>query len=268
MIKLIATDMDGTFLKEDGTYSKKRLVRVLEALKQKGIVFAVSSGRSLLAIDSLFADFLGDIAVIAENGSLVKYQDQVLFADYLTKTQCQEIIEAILINPFYEEAGILLSGQKAAYILEGASQAYIEKMHHYYENIKLIANIDAIGDDLIFKLTTTFTNETVLKASDWLDQRLAFVTAVTTGFESIDIILKEVNKGFGMEHLCKALAILPEQVLAFGDNFNDIQMLEYAGLAIAPENAREEIKAIVDQVIEPCQQESVLTYLERFVENE
>lgn len=54
MIKLIATDMDGTFLAEDGTYNQEQLAALLPKLAEKGILFAVSSGRSLLAIDQLF----------------------------------------------------------------------------------------------------------------------------------------------------------------------------------------------------------------------
>lgn len=57
MIKLIATDMDGTFLAEDGTYNQEQLAALLPKLAEKGILFAVSSGRSLLAIDQLFEPF-------------------------------------------------------------------------------------------------------------------------------------------------------------------------------------------------------------------
>lgn len=122
MIKLVATDMDGTFLKDDRSYDKERLATLLPKLKEKGILFAVASGRSLLAIDAMFEEFLDQIAVIAENGSLVQYQNKVLFADFLTKEQYVEIADAILANPFYVETGMLFSGQKAAYILKGASQ--------------------------------------------------------------------------------------------------------------------------------------------------
>lgn len=59
MIKLIATDMDGTFLAEDGTYNQEQLAALLPKLAEKGILFAVSSGRSLLAIDQLFEPFFG-----------------------------------------------------------------------------------------------------------------------------------------------------------------------------------------------------------------
>ncbi|MGT2685943.1 Cof-type HAD-IIB family hydrolase [Streptococcus porcinus] len=265
MIKLVATDMDGTFLTENHTYDKKRLAALLPKLKAKGIIFAVSSGRSLLAIEQLFADFLDDIALIAENGSLVQYQNQVIFADFMTKKQYVEVAERILENPYYVETGMLFSGQKASYILEGASQDYINRMHLFYENIKIISDFDEMDDDSIFKITTTFTGETVLDGSAWLDQKIPYISAVTTGFESIDVILAEVNKGFGIAHLCQALDIKAEEVIAFGDNLNDYQMLEYVGQAVATANARPEIIALADQVIGHCNEQAVLTYLEGLV---
>ncbi|MGT2958746.1 HAD family hydrolase [Streptococcus bovimastitidis] len=265
MIKLLASDMDGTFLDNQRSYDKERLAALLPKLKEKGMVFAVSSGRSLLAIDHLFEEFLDDIAVIAENGSIVQYQNRVIFADFMTKEQYIEIAQTILKNPFYVETGMLFSGQKGAYILEGASQDYIDRMHLYYENISVISDFDQMDHDSIFKITTTFTGDTVLEGSDWLDQQIPYVSAVTTGFESIDIILSEVNKGFGIEHLCQALDISPDQVIAFGDNLNDYQMLEYVGHAVATANARPEIKAIADEVIGDCNEQSVMTYMEGLV---
>ncbi|HEQ8252163.1 TPA: HAD family hydrolase [Streptococcus pyogenes] len=265
MIKLIATDMDGTFLAEDGTYNQEQLAALLPKLAEKGILFAVSSGRSLLAIDQLFEPFLDQIAVIAENGSVVQYRGEILFADMMTKEQYTEVAKKILANPHYVETGMVFSGQKAAYILKGASEEYIQKTKHYYANVKVINGFEDMENDAIFKVSTNFTGHTVLEGSDWLNQALPYATAVTTGFDSIDIILKEVNKGFGMKHLCQALGIKKAETIAFGDNFNDYQMLEFAGRAIATENARPEIKVISDQVIGHCNDGAVLTYLKGLV---
>jgi len=258
--------MDGTFLKSDGTYDKERLARLLPKMEEKGMLFAVSSGRSVLAIDALFEDVLDKIAVIAENGSIVQYQGKVIFADFLSKEQYIEIAKAIQMNPFYENEGMLFSGENAAYVLEGATEKYLAKCYHYYENVKVISDYDQMDNDRIFKITTTFNGDTVLDGSDWLDQHLDYITAVTTGFDSIDIILSYVNKGFGIDHLCQELGIDASEVVAFGDNLNDFQMLEYAGKAIATDNARVEIKAVSDEVIGNCNEESVIAYMEGLVE--
>ena len=66
--------------------------------------------------------------------------------------------------------------------------------------------------------------------------------------------------------MCQKLDINPDQVLAFGDNMNDYQMLKFAGQAIATDNARQEVKAIADQVIGHCNDEAVISYMEGLVE--
>lgn len=152
--------------------------------------------------------------MIAENGSVVQYQGEVLFADVMTQEQYAEVAEKILANPHYLETGMVFSGQKAAYVLKGASQEYIQKTKHYYANVKVVDGFEDMENDTIFKVSTNFTGDTVLEGSDWLNQALPYATAVTTGFDSIDIILKEVNKGFGMDHLCLALGIEPSETIA------------------------------------------------------
>ena len=57
MIKLVATDMDGTFLNRQGSFDKARLRAVLDDFAQKGILFAAASGRPLLALEKMFADY-------------------------------------------------------------------------------------------------------------------------------------------------------------------------------------------------------------------
>lgn len=97
----------------------------------------------------------------------------------------------------------------------------------------------------------------------WFNQRVDFARAVTTGFKSVDIIDSRVNKRTGLEALCQAFEIDSSEVLAFGDNLNDFEMMGFAGTAIATQNARPEIKNISDEVIGDCDEEVVMTYMER-----
>ena len=100
-----------------------------------------------------------------------------------------------------------------------------------------------------------------------MTERLSYANAVTTGFQSIDVILNTVTKRTGLEALCEQLHIKQEEVLAFGDNLNDYEMLEFAGTAIATDNARDEIKAISQEVIGPCEDASVMTYMEEMLDD-
>ena len=91
---------------------------------------------------------------------------------------------------------------------------------------------------------------------------------MTTGFDSMDIILKGVDKGFGLYHLCKELGRQASDVVAFGDNLNDMEMLTFAGHAVATENARDEIKVVADEVIGHHKDGAVFDYMEGLVDSD
>lgn len=132
---------------------------------------------------------------------------------------------------------------------------------HYHENIQIVESLADI-DDTIIKITANLFPEKLDEGAAWLNQALPDLTAVTTGFEAIDIILKGVDKGVGLEKLCDKLGLTSENVLAFGDNLNDLEMLTFAGQAVAVANARPEILEVADQVIGHHSEGAVLTYLE------
>ena len=79
MIKLVATDMDGTFLDEAGQFDMERLKKLLHSYKEKGIYFAVASGRGLLSLEKHFSDVKDEIIFICwkwESGYV--FMDKIL----------------------------------------------------------------------------------------------------------------------------------------------------------------------------------------------
>lgn len=88
------------------------------------------------------------------------------------------------------------------------------------------------------------------------------VKAMTTGFESIDIVLDYVDKGVAIVELAKKLGITMDQVMAFGDNLNDLHMMQVVGHPVAPENARPEILELAKTVIGHHKDQSVIAYME------
>lgn len=265
MIKLVASDMDGTFLNAERSFNAERLSAVLDKFDQSGLLFVAASGRSLLALEKLFENFKDRMIFVAENGAVLKQGNQILFEASLTKEDCRDIMACLEDSPYMEGQDFLFSGLKGAYYLSGATPAYRQMMPLYYENFQQVASLDDI-DDTIVKMTANFDPSQMTEAENWFNQRMSKVRAVTTGFQSVDIIQNELNKATGLKILCQELGVSSSQLLAFGDNLNDLEMLEFAGTAIAPENARDEIKQIADSIIGPCEEESVLAYMEGMVD--
>ena len=265
MIKLVATDMDGTFLDGEGRFDMGRLKNLLVSYKEKGIYFAVASGRGILSLKKLFADVRDEVIFIAENGSYVEFHGENMYEATMSRDFYLGTFEALKKSPYFDERKMLLTGKKACYVLDTVDETYLMFSRHYNENIQKVASLEDITDE-IFKFTTNFTEETIEAGEAWVNENVPGVKAMTTGFESIDIVLDYVDKGVAIVELAKKLGLTMDQVMAFGDNLNDFEMLDFAGNAVATENARQEIKDISNEIIGHCDEESVMAYMEGLVE--
>ena len=263
-IKLVATDMDGTFLDAQGNFVRKRLEAVLERFQDKQILFVAASGRSHGSLSSLFSHFKHQMAFVSENGGMVQYQGKTLFESFMDPNQYREIYQKVLENPYNQGHELLFSGERQSYVLKETPRDYVDFIRHYYPDVQIIDDLEAI-DDRIMKVTTNFPAEHIFQGEAWLNDQLPYIHAVTTGFASIDVILRGVNKGQALKKLCQELGLSPDEVLVFGDNLNDFEMMTFAGTAIAPANARSQIKEIADLVIADHSQESVMAYMEELV---
>ena len=169
--------------------------------------------------------------------------------------------EALKKSPYFDERKMLLTGKKACYVLDTVDETYLKLSSHYNENIQKIARLEEITDE-IFKFTTNFTEDTIEAGEAWVNENVPGVKAMTTGFESIDIVLDYVDKGVAIVELAKKLGLTMDQVMAFGDNLNDLHMMQVVGHPIAPENARPEILELAEAVIGHHKNQSVMAYME------
>ena len=159
-IKLVATDMDGTFLDDKGQFDMVRLKNLLLRFKEKGIYFAVASGRGLLSLEKLFDDVRDEVIFIAENGSLVEFRGEALYEATMSKDFYLSAFEKLKTSPYVNTNELLLTGKKGCYVLETVDPTYLAFSAHYNENIQKVACLEDITDE-IFKLTTNFSEETL-----------------------------------------------------------------------------------------------------------
>lgn len=261
MIKLLATDMDGTFLNKKGQYDAARLRNLLDEMNKKGMKFAAASGRSLLSLKREFQGFEDDVIFLGENGGVVMYQDRVLYEELMPKETYLNIVQKIIDSHFKNTTTVHLSGKHAAYALTSMSDEYRTFLEKYYPVLITVDDFSQVEDD-IYKVGANFAPSELHQASQWLTDTIPGVVSLTSGFECLDVMLEHVDKGNAMMHMCESLGISLDEVIAFGDNFNDAQMLKTVGRAVVPANAQEAIQALADEVIEDHDSQSVIRYME------
>ncbi|MBF7855842.1 HAD hydrolase family protein, partial [Klebsiella pneumoniae] len=116
-VKVIVTDMDGTFLNDAKTYDRSRFLAQFAQLQQRGIKFVVASGNQYYQLISFFPEIREQISFVAENGALVYEHGKQLFHGELTRHESQVVIGELLKDP---QLNFVACGLQSAYVSDKA----------------------------------------------------------------------------------------------------------------------------------------------------
>ena len=239
MIKLIATDMDGTFLDSNKQFDPE-FIDIFYKLKEKGIKFVIASGNQYFRLYQKFLPLSEQMYFIAENGCFIAEGSRELYHNTLS-VDCLKKKKNILKE--YPQLPVIMCGRKGAYILEKDRDfENIVKMH--YCNYQFVASYDEI-DDEIMKISINDPEGKIEEKLALIEPLLPEeVKIVTAGNVWMDIHNKEINKGIGMRFLQAIYEIEPDECMAFGDQMNDYELLQQVKYGYAMENAVDPIKEI------------------------
>ncbi|MDR0299081.1 MAG: Cof-type HAD-IIB family hydrolase [Streptococcaceae bacterium] len=264
-LKMLVTDMDGTFLREDKSYDEKRFEKILIELEKRGIIFVVASGNQIFRLKEYFQNFSNRIIYIAENGAQVWIDNEMLFSEKLARELVLNVSCAILEHPKMEGRKVLLSGEKGAYLLNSADEAYKKKMSRFYRQINYVEDFSKVDDEIV-KITMNLQNENLGEVEKFLNT-IQGVRATTSGFQSIDVIKSGISKASRIKFLEDYFKISSKEIAAFGDNLNDKEMLMRVAYPFATENAVNAIKEIAREVTPSCEEQGVLTKIEELLKS-
>ncbi len=262
MIKLIAADMDGTFLRHDQTYDIDRFSKVFQRLQANGIPFVIASGNQYFHLANLFTSF-PDIIYIAENGAYIRNTQHVFFESTFTESEVNKIISVTTILP---NLTVLLSGRDSAYIKQTDNRNYLKNRRQFYDHLRMVDSFDQVSDD-IFKVGITCPPDETEDIVARLRHDLAGIAIPTSsGHGDIDLIQPGLHKAAALEELGSVLKIDLNEMCAFGDGGNDLEMIREVGLGVAMCNATPAVKAVADDKTETdFEHQGVLKYLESFI---
>lgn len=241
MIKLIASDLDGTLL-QNGTQSlPEGVIPFIEKLTtEHGIIFVAASGRQYPNLVRLFGSASKHMAFICENGSLVFYQDKLLAGHPMDKAAALTISHDILSLPGCE---LQISGEKTCYLIP-KSERFVDRMvNHVKNDIKLLHTPEEHPEPY-YKISV-FEESGIAEGHgpELLARHKDKAQCTISGKAWLDCVAPGVNKGAALQELIKHLGITAGECAAFGDNYNDLEMLESVKFGYVMDNAIDEIKS-------------------------
>lgn len=265
-IKLIAVDMDGTFLNDDKEYDKDRFLKQYELLKRLGIKFVVASGNQAQHLYSFFPEIQKEITFIAENGAKVITENKLIYKNSIPSEKIKDILGLLENNVIFKEYRLVMSGEKAAYINKNAPVTYKKKAQFFYKNLIEVDNYFDV-EDVIYKFAFNFQKDLLRVCENELNNVFCdSLKAVTSGHEALDLVSKTAGKEKGITVLSNYWEIPSKKMAAFGDNLNDLEMLKNVEYAFVMENGREELKKMATKVIGLNNEMAVLDEIDLIIE--
>lgn len=270
MIKLIAMDLDGTLMAPDHITVTEKTKLALEKAHNMGIKTVIATGRTL----SIIGDVLKQVPfidyVIYSNGAVVydRCKGENIYTNYMPSDIVDKVVDILESYPVYYE----LYANGASNTQESKSAFFKNKdlpaefLDFYmqslvnHDNLSEFAKNNAIEKINLFYFDGEFYNEIKEKlfSIDGIDK-----TSPVSG--DIEMTFSGVNKGNALENMCKELCFTSDEVMAFGDADNDIEMLQYAGYGIAMGNASVECKEAAKYETLSNGEDGIAAAIEKFV---
>ncbi len=264
-VKLIAVDMDGTFLNDAKQYNRARFLRQYAQMKEQGIRFVVASGNQYYQLISFFPEIADEIAFVAENGGWVVNAGEDVYNGELTQAQFATVAEFLCTIP---EVEVIACGKGSAYTLKHYGEAFHDLAAKYYHRLEKVDKFDNFND-IFFKFGLNVSDDDIPRIQAIIHEKLSdIMVPVTTGHGSIDLILPGIHKANGLRLLQEIWGIDNSEVVAFGDSGNDVEMLTQAGFSFAMANARDHIKAVARYEAPNNNEEGVLEVIDRVLKGE
>lgn len=253
MIKLIATDMDGTFLDSNKKFDEK-FIDLFYQMKKREIKFVIASGNQYYRLYQKFLPLSEYMYFIAENGSYIAEGTTELYCNIIQSDSVKKIIKLIDQTP---RLFMVMCGRKGAYVLKDNFH-YRNEVKKYYCAYSFVDSFDEVHDD-IMKIALFDPQNHIKDLLDNITYQLPEgLKVVTSGNEWMDIQNKDIHKGVGIQFLQMIYEIHPSECAAFGDQMNDYELLQNVQYSYAMSNAVDPIKEIAYEVIGSNDEQGVI----------
>lgn len=262
MSKMLCFDIDGTLIGTDGSFAESAQYALRQAAKE-GHKLVLCTGRNRPTIPKRLLEF-GFDGIISAAGAHVEYRGKVIsqrridkehlkfFSDYCTGHGITFCVQGSEFNSVNEDAAKILTEHYHK------QEVYISVGECFLEEYRVFRSVEEVTD--AEKLMYYFSPKTILETQKEIGD---YYLILPFGHENADLSCGEVlqngvTKAYGIQKLTDYLHMAREDIYAFGDGPNDIEMLRFAGLGIAMGNGSKSAFEAADMVAEPIESDGIL----------
>lgn len=232
---LIASDVDGTLLQEGAKALPEELFTLIRSGLAHDIQFVAASGRDYASLTSLFAPVKDEIYFISTNGGQLFHKDRLLLEYSVPKTTVADLAAAIEAAPGLE---VLVSTSTAS-LMKPHNHGFHKAIAGLGNRVMLIDSFLDI-DEPIMKVSAYCPEGALAQYERFADEWGESFKITVAGDTWLDF--NAADKGGTLAHLSNSLGLEAGQVYAFGDQYNDLSMLDYAGQPFLMGHAAEALR--------------------------
>ena len=261
-IRLLALDLDGTLLNPRGELTERNRAAV-KAARAAGVYVTVVTGRRFRDARPLVWQLgLDDVPLISHNGALTKHVNtlETVSATLLPREAAREVLRVgrdagadALVSADPHGAGVMLYERISAG--NRALEAYLlwsERIHgpEGHESVRRVASLDEHLADEPIHMSFSGSCAPMARLQTLLERELGDAVKIYAtiypprDFTLLDILNPTASKAFGLAAAAAEINATPAEIMAVGDNFNDLSMLQYAGTPVVMANADKQLRRI------------------------
>lgn len=270
-IKIIATDMDGTLLNPQGQLDLPRLEKILDQLDQRGVRFVIATGNEIHRVKQLLGHLTERVVLIVANGARIFEGNQLLQAQTWDDDMVNRALEFFKGRECQDQ--FVVTSMNGGFVKEGTVFTELENfmtpemIELFYQRMNFVEELESHLFGGVLKMSLVVGEERSDSVLEEINQLFnGHVQAVSSGYGCIDILQSGIHKAWGLQELLKRWDIKAEEIMAFGDSENDVEMLQLAGIAYAMENADDKAKAVATDFAPSNSQAGVYQVLEDWLE--
>jgi Cof subfamily protein (haloacid dehalogenase superfamily) len=263
--KLLALDLDDTLLNEQFKISPRNITAIRKIVA-KGVMVTIATGRMFRSALPYARELKVDLPLITYHGALIK------------KAGNGEVLKHCPV-PFDTALEILNLGEEKGFHLNLYlnDRLFIKEENEntrYYQTIASIP-VEPVGNLSRFLLNEKIepTKLTVINLDGRLEELqrmlrgkyLSQLSILQSRPNFLEITHRGATKGQALNFLANREGILPEEIVAIGDSYNDIDMLQFAGLGVAVANAPQDVKNAADVITRASTEDGVAAFLEEYL---
>lgn len=259
--KLIAIDIDGTLLNSERMLPLETKHDIVSAYN-KGVRICICTGRSYPAAKPYIDELNLDIPLILYNGCRIRmsFKDEILYDETISYKASKEVFD-------------LVEEHKGTCCFWKDDKLYFNKNDKYtvyYENLTSIKPtiVNEVSEELLTNITKFIwfgEPEELVHVQKEILSKVSGINFFKSQIHILEIVPKSVSKGITLKVLAQTLGINQSEVIAIGDDENDISMIEYAGLGVAMGNAKDLVKNIANYITSTNDENGVGEVIRKFI---